>query len=403
MTTQAQPQLQGAPPPPLQFTLKVASRCNLNCSYCYVYNKGDDSWRSRPGLMPETVFRATVERIREHALAAHQSEIEIVFHGGEPCLLGVERFSRWCGHLRDRLRTVGEVKLTMQSNAVLIDRVWARALADLRVEVGVSVDGPRAIHDRERVDKRGRGSHAAVVAGIGRLRDHGLPVNLLCVIALGQDPIAVHEHLLGLGASSISYLMPDHTPRTVLAARREFGRTPCADFLVPIMDHWLEQGHRDVSLQPFKSMARIILGGVARVDFLGNNPYRFVFIEADGAIEGLDVLRICEPGLAATSLNVFDNPFAELLDGNPLHRELILSGFTLPTDCKTCPEATTCGGGYVPHRYADGHFDHPSAWCADLLAMFEHMRMKLEVSAEETHLRREVLAGMREEAIAQCA
>lgn len=391
------------PVPDLQFTLKVASRCNLACTYCYVYEKGDDSWRARPGLMTQEVFRATVERIREHCLRAGQQTIEIVFHGGEPCLLGIARFEAWCDHIRARLGGIGTVSLTLQTNGTLIDDRWARMLARQGVVVGISLDGPARINDGARIDKKGAGSHGRVVAGVACLRNEGLPVNILSVIQLGADPIEVHEHLLGLGAGSINYLMPDHTHATVAAVRRMSGPTPCADFLIPILDHWLDAGDLAVTVQPFKAMARTILGGVARVDFLGNNPYRFVFVEADGAIEGLDVLRVCAPGLADTTLNVFENGFADILDRSPLHRALIFEGFDLPAACRTCPEATTCAGGYVPHRWADGHFDNRSAWCADLLATFAHLRLRLDVPAEETVLRRRLLGEMREEAMARCS
>lgn len=79
----------------LNFILKVVSRCNLNCDYCYVYHKGDQSWRLRPTIMSDEVFRSTVQRIRRHCLHSGQSSVQIVFHGGEPCLAGSEQLSKW--------------------------------------------------------------------------------------------------------------------------------------------------------------------------------------------------------------------------------------------------------------------------------------------------------------------
>jgi len=392
----------GDPVPGLQFTLKVSSRCNLACTYCYVYEKGDSSWSRRPGLMPETVFQTAVERIREHCLRANQGTIEIVFHGGEPCLLGAERFEAWCDHIHARLADIGAISLTLQTNGTLIDDVWAQMLARKGVTVGVSLDGPARVNDIARIDKKGTGSHRGVVAGIDHLKRAGITINILSVLQLGADPIEVHEHMIALGASSINYLMPDQTHATVAAVRRKHGLTPCADFLIPILDHWLDAGDFSLTVQPFKAMARAILGGGSRVDFLGNNPYRFVFIEADGSIEGLDVLRICAPGLAGTNLNVFDHSFVDIVDRSALHRAVIFEGLELPTACRECPEATTCAGGYVPHRWADGHFDNPSAWCEDLLAIIEHLRLRMDVPAPETVMRRNLLRAMREEAALRC-
>lgn len=85
------------------FILKAVSRCNLNCSYCYVYNQGDDSWRNRPGIMSEETFRQTIARIKAHCQTQQQSQVALCFHGGEPCLLGPERLDAWCRTIRAEL------------------------------------------------------------------------------------------------------------------------------------------------------------------------------------------------------------------------------------------------------------------------------------------------------------
>ncbi|MFJ1608465.1 radical SAM protein [Streptomyces sp. NPDC088253] len=383
--------------PPLQFTLKVAARCNLACTYCYVYTKGDETWRDRPHLMSEEVFTATIARIREHCEIVGQRSIDVVFHGGEPCLMGSERFSRWCDRLRTELSSVGHVNITMQTNGVLIDRAWAETFRRHEVTVGVSLDGPAAINDRLRVDHRGLGSHARVLAGIGELRAASVPVHLLCVVNPEQDPIDVHEHLVSLSPHSISYLMPDQTHFSIAATRRQYGPTPCYDFLTRVLDHWWKHDPVTLTVQPFKLMAKVVLGGRAAVDYIGNNPYNYVFVEPDGSIEGLDVLRVCQPGLAQTGLNVRTSRFLDVANHSDLHRKMLFEGMPLPTGCRACPEAATCAGGYVPHRWGPGGFDYPSAWCPDLLALFRRVRELLGVPAAETALRRRALDELAEE------
>jgi uncharacterized protein len=387
--------------PELHFTLKVASRCNLDCAYCYVYNKGDDSWRDRPALMPEEVFEAAVERIRRHCEASKQTRLVVLFHGGEPLLVGPRRFSRCCERLRSALEGVVEATIVVQTNGVLIDARWTEVFIRHSVSVGVSIDGPRHLHDAYRVDHRGRGSYDCVTVGVRHLLEAELPVSFLSVIPFGADPLMVHRHLLELGASSIDYLFPDYTHDAIAAVRRRFGPTPCSDFLIPIFDEWWFNGTLEVTVNPFLAIARAILGGESRVDFIGNRPFGFVFVETDGAIEGLDVLRVCGQGVAATGLNVAGNDFAAISDANGLHRAAIFDGMPLPSVCRTCPEATTCAGGYLPHRYSRARgFDNPSVWCRDLLALFAHIRKRLGVPVEETALRRQVLAEMAAESVA---
>src|ERR1041384_248663 len=108
-------------PPLSQVILKVASRCNLNCSYCYVYHKADTSWQARPALMPEAVFETALARIRRHCERSGQQDIRLTFHGGEPCLLGVRTFDEWCRRIRRALDNLSRIDLSIQTNATLID------------------------------------------------------------------------------------------------------------------------------------------------------------------------------------------------------------------------------------------------------------------------------------------
>ena len=374
------------------FIVKVASRCNLNCSYCYVYNKADHSWRSRPARMSMGTFEATIERIRLHCVASGQSLVAIVFHGGEPTLIGAPRFAAMCAHARDRLAGVAEVVLTIQSNGTLFDAAWATLLTEHDVYVGVSLDGPREVNDRARVDHRGRSSYDSVMRGIAALQDGGVPFAILSVIQPGSDPLATHRQFVELGCKALAYMFPSYTHDTIGPVIAEYGPTPCADFLIPIFDEWWINGTPDVSIREFWSMGRVIMGGRSQLDGFGNPPLRYVAIETDGSIHGIDSLRICEDEMTATALNVFEADFREVVREGTLHAA-IAAGMPLPTGCQSCVERLTCGGGFVPHRYSQARgFDNPSVWCADLLKLFAHVRARMGVDHADTLRRRLALS-----------
>jgi uncharacterized protein len=380
---------------PLNFTLKVAARCNLNCSYCYVFNKGDGTWRDRPAIMPEHIFQATLERIRHHCVCSGQDSVHLTFHGGEPCLVGSDRFSRWCRQATEVLGELVRTEFTIQTNGTLLDEAWAEAFKTHNVNVGISMDGPKDVHDAFRVDHRGRGSYDRVLHGIALLRENDIPVGVLSVISLGADGRQVHEHFRGLGVRWINYLLPQFTHDSIGPIRARYGPRPCADFLLPILEDWWANGSTDPQIGLFWNIAWLILGGETRIDALGNPPLRFVFVEGDGAIEDLDVLRVCREGIAQTGLNVLTHDFADVANLSALHRRAIFDGLPLPTACRACPEALTCSGGYLPHRYSRARaFDNRSVWCADLLAIFARLRELLQVSPQETVLRREILQAM---------
>lgn len=387
----------------LNYIVKIASRCNLNCSYCYVYNQADTQWRNRPATMSRETYAAMVERIRRHCLLSGQPDVHIVFHGGEPTLVGVSRFAWMCALAREKLGDVASVLLSIQTNGTRLDAAWLAALREHEVEVGVSLDGPREINDAFRVDRKGRGSHHRTLRGITLLKEEGVPFGILSVVQPGADPMRIHRHFLELGCGSISYLLPSETHDSVGPLRDKFGPTPCADFLIPIFDDWFYNRSANVSIREFWNLARVIMGGSSRLDTLGNPPLRFVCVETDGSMQGLDKLRSCEDGMSTMPLSVHDADFFQIAQVSPFHAQ-VMEGLPLPTDCRNCPERDTCAGGYLPNRYSKARaFDNPSVWCADLLALFAHARMRLGVSVEETRRRRSELAELRARALAGAA
>jgi len=289
-----------------QFVLKVASRCNLNCSYCYVYNKGDASWRDRPAVMSNAVFSAAIGRIAEYCVSSGSKTITIGFHGGEPCLIGPGKIDQWCKAIRRELPGV-DVLLTLQTNATLLNREWIDVIAANRLNVGVSLDGLAEHHDQNRLDRKGRPTHHQTMRGIGLLREARIKFGLICVIPMGADPVAVHSYLLATGASEVRYLFPDFTHDTF--PRFAEGETPCADFMVGVFGEWVKTERAGTSVTDLRNMCRVILGSESRDEAIGNSPPGYLFVDTDGSIGGLDVLSICEPGLPSLGSSVFDSCF----------------------------------------------------------------------------------------------
>jgi uncharacterized protein len=354
--------------------------------------------------MADDVFDASVARIRRYCETSEQPAVKISFHGGEPCLIGPRRFADRCERLRSGLGDRVEVRLVLQTNGTLLDAEWAEVIAANDVEVGVSVDGSESVHDAHRVDHGGRGSYERVRQGLAALSDAGVPFSILSVIQLGGDGLAAHRHLLGLRPSGINYLFPDFTHDSFDEVRATYGPTPCWDFLRPVFDDWSRSWPPKVMVPLFWSVIRLVMGAETDQDVLGNGRLPFVFIQADGAVEALDVLGVCGAEVPTTGLNVLTDDFAGIAAVSGFLRSTVFEGTSLPRGCRSCPERDTCGGGYLPHRYSSaGGFDNPSVWSADLLAFFGHVRSWLGVPAEETSARREALRWLARETVAASA
>ena len=137
--------------------------CNLDCDYCFFLSK-EQLYPGSRFRMDDDVLAAYLQQL----LAAHppDAEVTFAFQGGEPTLMGIDFFVR-CLQLQQAYKRPGQQILnTIQTNATLLDAQWADFLAGHGFLVGVSIDGPREMHDAYRRDKGGKPTVDRVVAGL---------------------------------------------------------------------------------------------------------------------------------------------------------------------------------------------------------------------------------------------
>lgn len=367
-----------------EIVVKLAERCNLDCAYCYMYHGPDQSWRDRPRVISEAIYGAMLARIAEYCAARPGHKVSVTFHGGEPTMVGARRLRSFAKMTRARL---GDSLrgLSMQTNGTLITDAIADVVREQQIQVGVSLDGPADINDALRVDRRGRGSYAAAVTGLRRLQALGLTPGLLCVIQPGQDGLRVYRGLRALDPPGIDFLLPDVTHDSKAATYPGLGATPVADYLIPIFDAWFAEDNPSLQVRLFWGLLRLMLGGPGTSDVFGNPRLGYLVIDTDGAIQSLDVLKVCDVGISESGLNVTTHGFDDLETGAPQVHEAIHSGYPPAAPCRACPELAVCGGGFLPQRYSRARrFDNPSVWCADILALLAHIRARTGISPELT-------------------
>lgn len=152
--------------PVTSVVVKVASRCNLNCSYCYMYNLGDHTYRNQPKVMGLDVVDSLLHRIKDHCVQNNLERFEIILHGGEPLLAGKDFFQYFKCKTQEILGEVTTPVLGIQTNATLLDEEWCKLLYKLGYAIGVSLDGPKSVNDQFRVDHAGKGSYDNIVKGL---------------------------------------------------------------------------------------------------------------------------------------------------------------------------------------------------------------------------------------------
>jgi uncharacterized protein len=365
------------PLPFTEFIVKVHSRCDLACDYCYMYEMADQSWRAQPRAMSPEIAELTARRIGEHARAHALERITLILHGGEPLLAGRDLITRLVTATRRAAGPDVIVQVAIQTNGVGLSQEYLALFDELQVRVGLSIDGDAAAHDRHRRFPSGRGSYLPVTAALRRLREFPhLFSGLLCTIDLRNDPVRTYEALAGFGPPRIDFLLPHGTWVQPPPGRGpETDGTPYADWLIAVFDHWYP--HPSTRIRLFEEIMQLLLGGTAQSEAVGLAPTTMVVIETDGSVAQEDTLRVAFDGAPATGLHVTRDPLDAALDLPGIAvRQIGVRG--LAAQCRACVFHPVCGGGLYSHRYREGTgFANPSVYCPDLMALISHIRDRM--------------------------
>ncbi|MET4920967.1 radical SAM protein [Streptomyces sp. PSRA5] len=366
--------------------VKTASRCNLDCSYCYVYNLGDEGWKSQPRRMTNTVMSAVIDQLG--ALSHSQSRsLSVVMHGGEPLLLGVGATERFVEGLKSSLRA--DAGLHIQTNGVLLTNEFIDVFDRYDVGISISLDGPAELHDRNRRDRHGDGSHERVVAGVARLVAHPardrLFSGLLAVVDPTSDPAEVYEFLKATGTPSLDFLYRDGNHDALPPGKSQTESTEYGDWMVRLLDHYLAD-LTPPRIRVLDDLIRLILGGHGRKEGIGQDEYGIIVIDTDGRITRNDTLKVAYPGADRfqQERSIVDRVLLDQLGGTELDEYFSLQHPTSPT-CEACPELTVCGGGMPAHRWSTKNgYSNPTVFCSDQLKLISAVKSRLFIAAKGT-------------------
>ncbi len=185
-------------------TKPIGPICNIDCKYCFYLEKEELYPDTRKWAMPEPVLE---NYIRQYIQQQDIPEISFAWQGGEPTLLGV-RFFRKVVELQRRYADGKSITNAFQTNGTLLDDQWGEFLSAEKFLVGLSIDGPRELHDAYRVDKKGEGTFDQVMRGLAVLQKHRVEFNTLTVVnaANSRKPLEVYGFLRDIGSTFIQFI-----------------------------------------------------------------------------------------------------------------------------------------------------------------------------------------------------
>lgn len=363
--------------------IKIASRCNLNCSYCYVYNQGDNTYLKQPKLMSYNTVDMIINRFLGHCISNNVKAFTFVFHGGEP-LLQKKEFFKYFIESSDRILVQeNEIRClyTTQTNGVLISKEWCELFNSLNIHMGVSLDGDKETNDKYRVDHQGKGAYNSVIKGLEISQKYSISSpGILSVIDIESDPVKFFNHLISLNVKSVDLLWPHAThdipPINVVRSDKSESLTPYADWLIIIFDLWFtDEVNSKIEISIFETFIKLILGNEMHwnEDF-GSEDNGILVVETNGDIQAVGALKICGDGFTISGANIETHSLSQSLE-TKLAKVYHKSHKMLNSKCLNCPIVEICGGGHIHTRFSkENGFDNASVYCKDFIKLIAHIQ-----------------------------
>jgi uncharacterized protein len=385
--------------------LKVASRCNLNCDYCYVYQHADQSWRGQPKLIDDETVHQFGVRLDEYVAALELERFSVIFHGGEPLLYSAAGLARIAATVQELVRPTCHLDFSLQTNGVLLTDGALSTLAQAGISISLSLDGPRDVHDRHRLNHAGESTFDATLAALERLRAAapGVFAGVIAVIDATVPPRELFEFFAPLDLPRVDFLLPDATHAAPPAGRME-DEGLYRRWLEEAFELWFRE-YPNLPIRWFDAVLGSRLGVPSPTDVMGFGNVSLIVVETDGSYTDHDVFKITGDNGARLGASVFDAPFADLARSTKLrehgHR-LTFEG--LAAECRTCPVVEACGGGCVMHRsHPERGLEAPTVYCGEMFGLLSAAtRLLRESLAESTEGTVDRLAGRGPELVARC-
>jgi len=355
--------------------LKLTETCNLDCTYCYMFNSEDKTYTRVPKLMPFETGLKVLERIEAYLSAHPAHRLRLVLHGGEPTLwpeASMTPFLEAVGALRQRTRRLG---LGLQTNLYDYDAALLKRVAAVGGSIGVSLDGPAHYNDLRRVTKGGGGSYERVMQNLERLEADGLLPYFGGVLSVADPAIPPEDYLAWIGTlpkKSVSVLWPIHYNHDT-PPQRDYGT-----WYAELFGRWAEADDPSVDIRIFRDAIKRMLGSLHHGDGVGGDRLNSIVVNTDGQYERHDYLRYFADGAVRTPYNVFEHGIDAALEDTVIRRCADLRA-TLPPECITCEHYGVCGGGFVANRLGGERvdFSRRSVMCDDHKRFFDAVRTYL--------------------------
>ena len=339
----------------------LGSACNLNCRYCYYLDKAPTIYNDHQPVM---TFEVLEEYIHQYIEGNEVPEVTFVWHGGEPLMAGLEFYKK--AVLFQRKHASGKIIVnSLQTNGILLNADWARFFHDNRFLIGISIDGPRDIHDTYRVNKAGRPSFDKAIAAVNLMKQYGVEFNTLSVVTnLSEGRGAeVYKFLKSIGSRFMQFLPAvehqlvggDHIKAIIVKPGTQgFVMAPWSvsalgygKFLADIFDVWVINDVGKYFVQTFDMTLAQWVGAKPGLCVYSETCGDALIVEHNGDVYSCDHFVYPEFKLG----NILETDLISLYHSPKQFQFGINKRNALPRYCQRCKYYFACRGECPKHRF----------------------------------------------------
>ena len=361
----------------------ASSLCNMRCRYCFYADVSEHRTVNNYGLMAPDVQ----EKMVENAFRTATESVSFAFQGGEPTLAGLEYFRRHVRLCKKYQKPGIRVSQSVQTNGLLLDDEWAAFFAENQFLVGLSLDGPKEIHDANRRDAAGKGTFPAVMEAGRLLKKHGVPFNILCVVdnTVARNANQVLNFFLQNGFFYLQFIPcldeldfnGETEPRLSAQAYLRFLLTSVRKY---VSCFWKGTF---LSIRNLDNYVGMLLNLPPESCAMNGRCSAYFVVEGDGSVYPCDFYVLDRYKMG----NVAEQSFQEMYDSE-LCRKFVAESLWVDPACKQCPWYALCRGGCRRERepFREGK-PGLNRFCETYRKFFEQAVPQLEYVAAELRRR----------------
>ncbi len=377
--------------PPITILIKPASSlCNLNCKYCFYYDVAEKREEENFGIMSYETLEILVKRAFEYG----DQYVGFAFQGGEPTLAGLDFYKKFT-ELQEKYNTKRiRVGNSIQTNGILIDQGWAEFLAQNHFLVGLSLDGPKDIHDFHRVDNTGKGSFTRIEKTVDLFNKHKVEYNILCVVTknVAKHIGKIYNYYKKRGFKYLQFI------NCLDELGEEPGKNPYSltprdyeEFLKRLFDLWYKdfiQGEM-VSIRMFENIVQMLMGYPPESCDMQGRCSANVVVEADGSVYPCDFYVLDQWKMG----DINTDSIGEMLKGNKA-KDFVQCSVGIVEQCRGCEIYSICRGGCRRHYEPMANtIDNSNYFCAAYKSFYQYSLPKFVQIAKILQSRRSMTQG----------